>query len=67
MTVVFVFKNGYGLKVKCENITLTVNNLTGQITGYEMDGIKDNKLLYADLNEILCIYRVSPDEKGGAE
>lgn len=67
MTVVFVFKNGYELKVKCENITLTVNNLTGQITGYEMDGIKDNKLLYADLNEILCIYRVGPDEKGGAE
>ena len=67
MTVVFVFKNGYELKVKCENITLTVNNLTGQITGYEMNGIKDNKLLYADFDEILCVYRVSPDEKGGAE
>ena len=67
MTVVFVFKNGYELKVKCENINLTVNNLTGQITGYEIEGIKDNKLLYADLNEILCIYRVSTDEKGGAE
>ena len=67
MTVVFVFKNGYELKVKCENITLTVNNLTGQITGYEMNGIEDNKLLYVDLNEILCIYRVNPDEKGGAE
>lgn len=67
MTVVFVFKNGYELKVKCENITLTVNNLTGQITGYEMDGIKDNKLLYADFDEILCVYRVSTDEKGGAE
>ena len=29
MTIAFVFKNGYELKVKCENITLTVNNLTG--------------------------------------
>ena len=57
MTVVFVFKNGYELKVKCENFTLTVNSLTGQITGYEMDGIKDNKLLYVDFSEILCVYR----------
>lgn len=57
MTVVFVFKNGYELKVKCENFTLTVHSLTGQITGYEMDGIKDNKLLYVDFSEILCVYR----------
>ena len=32
-----------------------------------MEGIEDNKLLYVDLNEILCVYRVSPDEKGGTE
>ena len=64
MTVIFVFKNGYELKVKCENCTLSTNYLTGQITGYKMDGIEDNKPLYIDFNEILCVYK---DQKGGAK
>lgn len=67
MTIVFVFKNGYELKAKCENFALTTDRLTGRVTGYEMDGIDNNKPLWLDLNEILCVYRVMADEEGGAE
>ena len=62
MTVVFVFKNGYELKVKCKDITLTTNNLLGQVTGCEMEGVEDNKLLYTDFSEIICVYRIITDE-----
>lgn len=58
MTVVFVFKNGYELKVKRENVTLTTSNLIGRITGYTIDGIDSNKPLYIDVNEIICVYRL---------
>ena len=67
MTVVFVFKNGYELKVKCEYITLTTSNLTGRITGYQMDDIDSNKPLYIDIDEIICVYRVMADEEGSAK
>ena len=67
MTVVFVFKNGYELKVKCENITLTTSNLTGRIAGYQMDDIDSNKPLYIDVDEIICVYRVMADEEGSAK
>ena len=58
MTIAFIFKNGYELKVKCENVTLTTSNLTGRITGYTIDGIDSNKPLYIDVNEIICVYRL---------
>ena len=50
--------------MKCKDITLTTNNLLGQVTGCEMEGVEDNKLLYTDFSEIICVYRVMTDEAG---
>ena len=65
MTIVFVFRNGFELKMKCKKFTLERNGL-GKITGYSASGISENKPLELDFDELLCIYRVLSDE-GGAE
>lgn len=57
MTIVFVFKNGYELKAKCEKFSLITHKSTGETTGYVMSGIEDNKILCVDFNEIQCIYQ----------
>lgn len=61
MTIVFVFKNGEKLKSKCEDFSVTTS-FTTQLTGFEMNGITENKPVYVDMNNIQCIYRVMSDE-----
>ena len=61
MTIGFIFKNGYELKVKCGSFSSTKNGL-GQLTGYEMENITENKPIYMDLDEVICVYRVVTDE-----
>ena len=63
MTVVIAFKNGYELKMNCEEINATRDKLTGRITGITYDGVTENKPLDVDFNEVLCIYRVMSDEE----
>ena len=29
-----------------------------------MEGVEDNKLLYTDFSEIICVYRIMTDEDG---
>ena len=62
MTIVIVFKNGYELRTKCENVETTRNNLTGKITNISYEGITENKPLDINFDEIICIYRVMSDE-----
>jgi len=57
MKIVFVFKNGNQFSFKCDNFILTKSNITGNVIGYECEGISDNKPLYIDFSEILYIYR----------
>lgn len=68
MTIVFVFKNGEKLKAKCEEFSITTG-YASKLTGYEMNGITENKPIYIDMENIQCIYRVMSDEvdseKGG--
>ena len=63
MTIVFVFKNGYEVRMKCEEFT-TERNKLGQLQRWEAKGISENKVLEMDVSEILCIYRVLSDEEG---
>lgn len=65
MTIVFVFRNGFELKMKCKKFTLQRNGL-GVVTGYEASGITENKPIDFNFDDILCIYRVLSDE-GGVE
>lgn len=63
MTIVFVFKSGYEVRMKCEKFTINKNGL-GQLQGWKAEGISENKVLEMDVSEILCIYRVLSDEEG---
>lgn len=63
MKIVICFRNGFNLTVTCEEFTLTKNALD-VYTGYEIKGIKDNKPLYINWSDIICIYRVM---EGSAE
>ena len=62
MTIVIVFKNGYELRTKCENIEVTRSSLTGRITNISYLDIEENKPLDINFDEVLCIYRVVSDE-----
>ena len=57
MTIIFMFKNGEKLKVKCEDCSITTN-VMGSLTGYELTGITESKPLYIDMSSVQCIYRV---------
>lgn len=61
MTIVFVFKNGFELRMKCRDFLLNRNGL-GMATGYEAKGLTENKPIWFDFENVLCIYRVLSDE-----
>ena len=42
MTICFVFKGGYTLQTKCKEFSVS-RNVLGSITGYECNGITENK------------------------
>ena len=62
MTIVIVFKSGYELRTKCENVETTRSSLTGRVTDISYQGVEENKPLDINFNEVLCIYRVLNDE-----
>lgn len=62
MTIVIVFKNGYELRTKCENLEATRSSITGRVTNISYQDIEENKPLDINFNEVLCIYRVVSDE-----
>jgi len=63
MTIVFVFKNGFELRMKCKDFLLNRNAL-GMVTGYEAKGVTENKPIEFHIEDVLCIYRVLSDEDG---
>lgn len=64
MTIVFVFKNGFELRMKCRDFLLHRNGL-GVVTGYEAKDVIENKPIEFDIKDVLCIYRVVSDEEDG--
>lgn len=66
MTIVFVFKNGFELRMKCKDFLLHRNGL-GMVTGYEAKDVTENKPIEFDIGDVLCIYRVLSDEERGEE
>jgi len=63
MRVTIVFKNGYSFSVTCESFTIN-QDCFGQITGYEIKGIKDRKPLYISIEDVMCVYRDVEAEDG---
>ena len=57
MKIEIVFKNGSKLEITCEEFNAVRDNFTGKIESYDIKGIKDNKPLFLDVDEVLYIVR----------
>jgi len=62
MSIKFILKNGCSFTTKCENFTVNKNGF-GQVVGFDMTGIEENKPIYVDLEEIVAIVRTISDEE----
>ena len=57
MRIIIRFKSGFELPITCDSFSLTQHSMTDEITGYEMKGITDNKLLFFRPEDVECIFR----------
>lgn len=56
MSITIVFKNGYSFSMTCDSFAIK-QDVFGQLTGYEIKGIKDRKPLYISIEDVMCVYR----------
>lgn len=63
MSITIVFKNGYSFSVTCDSFTIK-QDVFGQLTGYDIKGIKDRKPMYISIGDVMCVYR-DREAKGG--
>lgn len=64
MTIRIVLKSGVVFDVKCTEFTLTRDGL-GNVVGYDIKGITENKPIYVDFEQVAAIVRTLSEE--GAE
>lgn len=62
MTITILFRNGKELPIKCDSVDSERNTITGRITNLHFKGIKENKIMDLDFDEIIAIYRTVSDE-----
>ena len=62
MTVRVILKSGVEISIKCDKFTLTRNGFQ-QVTGYNIEGITENKPVYLDFEQVAAVVRVFADEK----
>lgn len=57
MLIIVRFKSGFELPITCDSFKITQHPMTNEITGYDIKGIKDNKLIFFRSEDIECIFR----------
>lgn len=62
MSIRVILKSGVDFVIKCRKFTLTRNGFD-QVTGYNIEGIVENKPLYLEFDEIAAIVRLCSDEE----
>lgn len=62
MTVRVILKSGVEFSIKCDKFALTRNGFQ-QVTGYNIEGITENKPVYLDFEQVAAVVRVFADEK----
>jgi hypothetical protein len=62
MTITILFKSGKEVSVKCDSVDIERDRMTGRITNLHFKGIKENKIMDLDFEEIAAIYRKVSDE-----
>ncbi len=66
MTVRVILKSGVEFSFKCDKFILTRNGFQ-QVTGYNIEGITENKPVYLDFEQVAAVVRVFSDEKEVAD
>lgn len=61
MTIRIVLKSGVVFDVKCTEFTLDRNGL-GDVVGYDIKGITENKPIYLDFEQVAAIVRTLSEE-----
>lgn len=66
MTIRIVLKSGVVFDVKCTEFTLKRDGL-GDVVGYDIKGITENKPIYLDLEQVAAIVRTLSEEGEGTK
>lgn len=61
MTIRIVLKNGVVFDVKCTEFTLKRDGI-GNVVGYDIKGITENKPIYVNLEQVAAIVRTLSEE-----
>lgn len=61
--IVIGFKNRSEIAITCDSFKITVNNLTGQLSGCSWEGAKDISPMFIKLEDVLYIYQILEEEK----
>jgi hypothetical protein len=56
MKIIIVFRNLYSLTITCESFSIK-QDVFGQLTGYDIKGIKGRKPMYINFEDVICVYR----------
>ena len=66
MTIRVILKSGVEFAIKCEKFTVNRDGF-GNLVGYDISGITENKPVYLDFEQVAAVVRVFSDEKEVAE
>lgn len=62
MTIRVILKSGSEFAIKCDKFTIKQNGF-GQATGYNIEGITENKPVYLDFEQVAAVVRLFSDER----
>lgn len=66
MTIRVILKSGAEFAVKCDKFTVTRDGF-GNVAGYNISGIAENKPVYIDFTQVAAVVRVYSDEREVAD
>ena len=55
--ITIMFKNRESLTIEAEELTAKRSNYDNDLVGLSWKGLKDKKLMYVRLDEVMCIYQ----------
>ena len=66
MAIKIILKSGSEFAIRCDEFTIE-KDIAGQITGYKIEGIVENKPVYLNFEEVAAIVRVLSNEIAAKE
>lgn len=67
MRIIIRFKSGFELPITCDNFSIATHAMTGELTEYDIKGIKDNKPIFFRSEDVECIFRDITVDGGSSE